>query len=342
MAEVSIIVPVYRAEAYLAACVDSILAQTFRDFELYLVDDGSPDGCGAICDAYAQRDSRIHVIHQENRGQAAARNRALEQTNAEWVCFVDSDDLIHPQMVRRLYDGALEHHAGISLCPMVEAPEVPQDFYAEPMGNLEVLEINQDTLVSLYDRGEYPAWVACAKLIRREYVLAHPFCEGRVYEDNEAVCHWVCRSGKLVRLKDAMYYYRTNPDSTTQSRFSLKKLDYLWALEQLIRFYGDVGYPAMQERMVHKYAWELANCWESLTYLLHRPELARQVERQGRRFAREMGLRFCREDRERMLGAMHPKLIQLYWPVKGALETLRGGGIGGILQKIRKNRRDDP
>ena len=101
MPEISVIVPVYRAEAYLHACIDSILSQTFSDFELILVDDGSPDNCGAICDDYAARDSRVRVIHQENQGQAAARNRALAVARGDWVCFVDSDDTVHPQMLER-------------------------------------------------------------------------------------------------------------------------------------------------------------------------------------------------------------------------------------------------
>ena len=102
MPEISVIVPVYKAEAYLHACIDSILSQTFSGFELILVDDGSPDGCGAICDDYAARDSRVRVIHQENQGQAAARNYALAAAEGEWVCFVDSDDAVHPQMLERL------------------------------------------------------------------------------------------------------------------------------------------------------------------------------------------------------------------------------------------------
>ena len=99
MAAISVIVPIYKVEAFLHRCVDSILAQTFADFDLVLVDDGSPDGCGAICDDYAARDSRVRVIHQKNQGQAAARNHALAAAKGDWVCFVDSDDAVHPQML---------------------------------------------------------------------------------------------------------------------------------------------------------------------------------------------------------------------------------------------------
>ena len=94
MPKISVIVPVYKVEAYLQECVDSILAQTFEDFELILVDDGSPDNCGAICDAYAGKDSRVKVIHQENQGLSGARNTGIEASKGEFLTFVDSDDMV--------------------------------------------------------------------------------------------------------------------------------------------------------------------------------------------------------------------------------------------------------
>lgn len=116
----SIIVPVYNTEKYLNRCIDSILAQTFMDFELILVDDGSPDNCGAICDENAAKDSRVHVIHQENCGQSAARNAGIDwvfaHSDSKWISLVDSDDWVHPQMLERLYHAVLEHNVKVSIC----------------------------------------------------------------------------------------------------------------------------------------------------------------------------------------------------------------------------------
>ena len=322
MPEITVIVPVYRAEAYLHACVDSILSQTFSDFELFLVNDGSPDGCGAICDDYARKDHRIRVIHQENQGQAAARNHAFARAEGKWICFVDSDDLIHPQMLQRLHTAAVAHNAGISMCAMVESPEVPEDFFAQPDDAAEVLEINEQTLLQLYDRDEYPSWVACAKLIGKACMEEHLFCEGRVFEDNEAVCHWMYRTKNLVRLKAPMYYYRTNPGSTTQRSFSLKKLDYLWALENIIRFYDAVGYAAMKQRFSVRYGEEIANCGNGLRYELNRPELVRKLEKDCRKFLNEQKIRLPLQTRERILDAMHPKWIHFYWLGKGIARRL--------------------
>ena len=100
---VSIIVPIYKAEKYLHRCIDSILAQSYADFELLLINDGSPDSCGAICDKYATKDSRIRVFHKENGGVSSARNLGLENAFGEWITFIDADDYVHPRFLESLY-----------------------------------------------------------------------------------------------------------------------------------------------------------------------------------------------------------------------------------------------
>lgn len=337
MPKISVIVPVYRAEQYLHACVDSILSQTFSDFEVFLVDDGSPDGCGAICDAYAAADSRVRVIHQKNQGQAAARNHALAQAAGEWVCFVDSDDLIHPQMLALLYQAAVESGAELAQCRMLEAPMLPEAFWEEQTLRCEVLDVTEEALLSLYDREEYPAWVACDKLVRRELVQGRPFVEGRVFEDNEAVCRWVCAAKKLARLPLELYFYRTNPESTTKSTFSLKKLDYLWALEQIICHYDAIGYDQMKSRFSDRYVQALVSSCNGVRYGLNRPELVPQLEREALRFFRKQKLPLTVEQKEALLDVMHPGLIRLYWPVAGAVKTLKATGLKGLAHKIKKN-----
>lgn len=113
---ISIIVPVYKVEKYLHRCLDSIENQTFKDWECILVDDGSPDNCPEICDEYAERDSRFKVIHQENAGVSAARNKGLDVAKGEWVGFVDSDDWIEPNMYEFLYKNAIEKNVDVACC----------------------------------------------------------------------------------------------------------------------------------------------------------------------------------------------------------------------------------
>ena len=126
MPQISVIVPVYRAEKFLHRCVDSVLGQTFRDFELILLDDGSPDGSGAICDAYAARDSRVRAIHQKNAGVCAARNTCLDwvlsNSDSQWIFFIDNDDWMHPETLERLHRAALEQGTKIAVCGYARFP----------------------------------------------------------------------------------------------------------------------------------------------------------------------------------------------------------------------------
>jgi len=339
MPEISVIVPVYKAERYLQACIDSILSQTFSDFEVILVDGGSPDNCGRMCDDYAAKYDCICVIHQENQGQAAARNHALKQAKGSWICFVDSDDLIHPQMLEMLYHAATSVNVPISMCQMLEAPSLPDDFFKPQEERFEVYTMDEDTLLRLHDEDTYPAWVACAKLIRRELIESYPFHEGRVFEDNEAVCHWVCEGKKLAKMEQQLYFYRTNQGSTTKSSFSMKKLDYLWALENIIRYYGDLGFDRMRRRFFARYVEAVVSSCYGLRYELGREDVARNVEKQFWRFSREQKMRLTAAQFEGLLDANHPKLIRVYWPVAGGLKTIREQGFSGILKKIMQHLR---
>lgn len=313
MPEISIIVPVYRAEKYLNACVDSILRQTFSDFELVLIEDGSPDQSGAICDEYAQRDERVRVIHQPNQGQAAARNHALPMTQGKWLCYVDSDDTIHPQMLEHLYRAAVESGAGISMCQFLEAPEQPADYERPVDFSYELLNMDEKTLTQLHDRELYPGWVACAKLIRRECVEGYPFQTGRVYEDNEAVTRWLLPAKTLAMLPTQLYFYRTNPESTTKSQFSLKKLDYLWALESMIGYFQSVGYHTLSQRFLERYVEAAASACYGVRQELSRPELVSGILSDVKKFLRREKMKLTRQERLSLLEAAHPNAMGRFW-----------------------------
>ena len=167
MPSISVVVPVYMVEAYLRRCVDSVLAQTFSDFELILVDDGSPDNCGAICDEYAERDSRVRVIHQANGGLSAARNAGIDwafaHSDSRWLTFIDSDDWILPRYLEVLFKAAIDNQAGVSICGLFqtygESAEIPKDRAQEPQCF---------SPEDFWSRNISTATVACAKLYRKE------------------------------------------------------------------------------------------------------------------------------------------------------------------------------
>ncbi len=339
---ISVIVPVFRTEKFLHSCVESILSQTFSDFELLLVNDGSPDGSGAICDAYAEAYPFITAIHQTNQGQAAARNHALRKARGNWICFVDSDDVIHPNMLEYLYQAAVQSGAGISMCRYIEAPELPERFFQGRELVFDVLSVDEKTLTELYDREEYPGWVACTKLIRREWIEAYPFREGRVFEDNEAVCRWICAAGKLAWIDQELYYYRTNQGSTTKSIFSLKKLDYLWALNSITRFYDSIGYLQMRQRFADRYADAAYSACMGLRYELERPELIPGVVKELKCCFRQTGQKLTNRQRESLLEAAHPEWMPIYWSLAAAARTLKEQGLSGLVGKLmHKVRREE-
>ncbi len=167
MPEISIIVPVYKTEKYLPQCIESILAQTFADFELILVDDGSPDNSGIICDEYAAKDSRIQVIHQENAGVSAARNAGLDQAIGTYIMFCDSDDWVEPEWCASLYEGITKNDVAMAICGHKE-------FHREK-GNIIKKMIDSSSCIPLQEWfGFYPhmcfVW---DKILHREQIVQH-------------------------------------------------------------------------------------------------------------------------------------------------------------------------
>lgn len=250
---ISTIVPVYNAEKYIHRCVGSILSQTFSDFELILVDDGSLDGSGRICDEYANKDSRVKVIHQQNQGQAAARNTAVKAAAGEWICFVDSDDLIHPQMLEVLYHAVCNSKAKISMCGNTNGTEPQENFYRQSVSEFFIHSVDETYLAQLYDCGGSRPWIVCGKLVHKGIIEKYPFTPGRIFEDNAVVCRWLYEASIVADIDTELYFYRMTPVSTMRGAFNLKKRDYLWALEEIVNFYEEVGYSGLCRRWSAEY-----------------------------------------------------------------------------------------
>ena len=275
MPKISVIVPVYNVEKYLHECIDSILAQTFTDFELILVNDGSRDNSGAICDEYANKDKRITIIHQKNQGQAAARNNGVKIARGEWIHFVDSDDLIHPQMLELLY-GAVDENTQISMCNVYRGDNLPDYFFAPKSScSFKKHAINEDELISMYN-DKYQYWIACAKLIKKEIIEKFSFTSGRIYEDNGVVFKWINETVFVNITDEQLYFYRVNSNSTTQVDFSLKNLDSLWAIEEQINFYEKTNFNKMKKIVYRNYA---VACAEMYYRLLENKDWAKKAQK---------------------------------------------------------------
>ena len=210
--KISIIVPVYSAEPYIEKCVSSILAQTYQNLEVILVDDGSPDRCGQICDDYAAKDARIRVIHKTNGGLSDARNAGLDIATGDYIGFVDADDWIEPDMFAYLLDGLRRANAQISICNVINRED-----RRCIIKNLNYKEYSSDEALKMLfsDRMEN---YACNKLFLRGLWDDLRYPNGKNFEDVLTIYKTFEKADKIVQLPDAKYYYRIRSDSISGSR----------------------------------------------------------------------------------------------------------------------------
>lgn len=286
MANISVIVPVYKVEAFLHRCVDSILSQTYADFELILVDDGSPDGCPDICDAYGAKDSRIHVIHQKNGGLSAARNTGIDwvfaNSDSRWIAFVDSDDWVHPRYLEILYCTAEETACKISACGFFrttqeEIPE-PEDHGAVCM------EADDYYCGRMHDGVTAVAW---NKLYHRSLLKRLRYPIGKLHEDEFTTYQAVYQAGKIGVTPVRLYAYYQNPEGIMRSEWSPRRMHMLEAFEQQIAFARERKNDRLMKKAVEGYIYstydQLGQAQE-----VFRKEL-RQKLRVGLELGRECG-----------------------------------------------------
>ena len=242
MPVISVIVPVYNVEKYLHRCVDSVLVQTFTDFELILVDDGSPDNCCKICDEYAEKDHRIQVIHKENGGLSDARNAGIDwafaNSDSEWITFIDSDDWIHPRYLEALYDAVKKTGCEISICAYEETtgdnPQVDES-------QLEAEIVNTE---DFFCEHNVNAVIACAKLYKKELFREIRYPVGKLHEDEFTTYKLLFQYENCAFVNQPLYFYFMNTDSITKSVWTPKRLDSIEALKESMAFFINNNYVA--------------------------------------------------------------------------------------------------
>lgn len=246
---ISVIVPVYNVEKYLGCCIDSIAAQTWKDLEIILVDDGSTDASGAICDAYAGRDSRIKVIHKKNGGMSSARNAGLEIAAGEYVGFVDSDDFIMPDMYEVLYRACVEHHAALSVCGNRVIDENGRVLRYEFCTDDRIMLSAEEAIEGLLTREKCDP-VAWNKLYRKELFSGIRYPAGVCYEDQSVTVRLFHKAGTVYHVGQALYVYRIRSGSITHIPFGSCRLDDIKQAELLKRFV-DRKYPQLKKKSRH-------------------------------------------------------------------------------------------
>ena len=216
---VSIIVPVYGTEDYLSACIESLCKQTYQHIEIILVDDQSPDKCPQICDCYAQKDPRIVVIHQENKGVSGARNTGISRATGTYIMFVDSDDELYPNAVDILLQDAYEYEADIVSGTKKVVDEKGNIFSAYDDGGCTVFKENEAFLLSL--AGDRNTNSVCAKLFKSVFIYGCFFEEGKnINEDGFFIFQCYMKNPILVQRNVAVYQYNIVKNSNSKQRFS--------------------------------------------------------------------------------------------------------------------------
>ena len=234
MPRISVIVPVYNVEVFLPACIDSILTQTLRDLELILIDDGSLDRSGAICDEYATHDSRIKVIHQTNHGVSHARNTGLRIASGDYLGFVDPDDLIAPKMYAEMIQAAVQNECDIAICGFAYCEEDGAFLWDEqiPMGVFSQREL----LLSIYGMPNPFHGSMCNKIFSRKILCGLKYDESvAIGEDWLLLYDCYERVPKAISIKDCFYTIRLRGNSATRKHSAelyMKKLETYYRIFQ--------------------------------------------------------------------------------------------------------------
>ena len=263
---VTVIIPIYKVEQYLRRCVDSVLQQSYTRLEIILVDDGSPDSCGSICDKYAQANPRIRVIHKTNGGLSSARNAGLDIMTGEYVMFVDSDDYIAPYCVEYLVNLvekfsvqlAIGNYAQTSSSQyefgreLLSSDSLEPDSHGQQERGVELLS-GRCAIERQFGRNSVQYVSSCAKLYARSLFSQLRFPEGLVHEDEGTTYKTLYACDKVVVSQRVVYAYYYNPESITKHPTKKKYQDMCSMLNEQIEFYKEHGEVALEARVRNRY-----------------------------------------------------------------------------------------
>lgn len=280
MSLISVIVPVYKVEAYLPRCLDSILGQTWEELEVILVDDGSPDRCGEICEEYARKDPRVQVIHKPNGGLSSARNAGIEKATGEYLAFIDSDDWLDADMFQQLHRLCEERQADIAECSF---RSIFKDMIREEtICSGDVIEGGPaDAIQGILD-WKYFKPIACNKLYRRSVIGDIRFPEGMLHEDEFTTYRFFAAAKKVVYLDVSKYNYdRSRTDSITGDKFREDNLDACLAMRQRREFLARTGLGGeeLARKADNVYCWVLLDkLYSCYKYKVNGPKVKRTLE----------------------------------------------------------------
>ncbi len=257
---ISVIVPVYNVEKYLPQCIDSILNQTEKNLEIILVDDGSLDNSGKICDEFSKKDDRIVVIHKKNNGLSSARNAGLEIAKGNYIGFVDSDDWLDKSMYEILLKLLKENNSDISCCDFFKTANSDGSI---PHIDNEIINSynNIESLNNFYNDLYTQTVVAWNKLYKRELFKDISYPVGKIHEDEGTTYKLYYKANKITYTNRPLYYYRITPNSITTSKFNKKRLDIIDVYDEKVKFIKNISNEEIYSKTLKWYLFKLINCY---------------------------------------------------------------------------------
>ena len=314
---ITIVVPVYKVEKYLKRCVISILNQTYTDFELLLVDDGSPDNCGKMCDEYANKDSRIFVIHQKNGGLSAARNTGLnwfyEQKRSDYITFVDSDDWLHPEYLKVLINGITKNNVKISVCnyKRLTSKNSHEGYDNFDNFNFELI-YPEDFLVNHSWQYNY-AW---GKLYHKSVFENIRYPIGKIFEDTFTTYKVLHKCEKIAYTELQLYYYFQNDQGISHSPWKPSELVIFDAMQEQLNFYKEKGlqkaYDKEFELFVHHHAYQIVRIKENKNDLKKNKATLKEIKKTLRNYLKENKDKFNVHNMTYSYEAAYPIFMKLY------------------------------
>lgn len=256
---ISVIVPVYNVESYLEKCIDSIIHQTYKNLEIILVDDGSTDNSGKICDVYKEKDSRIKVIHKQNRGLSSARNCGLEIAKGEYIGFVDGDDYIAEDMYA-LLNNHMKDDVGIVSCKIAY---VDQGHVKAPNSASGLMIMDNVQAIREVLRVRYLNISACDKLYRRETIGNIKFSVGRTSEDLPFIYNVVKNCKYVINIGEYKYFYCYRENSISHKSFFIRRIDYALFARDILKDVN-VEYPMLRKEAEARYILNLISVAASI------------------------------------------------------------------------------
>ncbi len=324
--KISIIVPIYNAEIYLERCITSIVGQTYSDLEILLIDDGSTDKSPFICDAWAEKDKRIRVIHQVNEGVSSSRNKGLNNVSGAYLMMVDSDDYISENAVEYMLRAAIAEKADIVICDFEKGNH---DDWAFTCSEKEAKTENaEEVFLKIYenDHNKLRFVVPWCKLYKTELFLGVRYPERRIFEDIYTTHHLIFKSDRITLLDQKLWYYYQHKDSIMSQPFHIGKLDYLEALSDRVDFFREKGIEKLEQHaydeLLHSLIWEYSRARD----MLHLDSAKSEIVRLYREYYNKSysSIDYPSDTRRFLAGfARWPELVMWYWKLEKRMPFLR-------------------